>query len=528
MQGLILELSLIHNDAAPIHVNLPTEVLIHIFRHLQPRSRRDIRVTHICRLWRLIIHRTPDFWVDMLSASESTTPKTGEDPAPYLTFISRTTPLSYHLDFRGDSIALLEHIPSNDIARLTAIIYTFHGRLLRDIPQMLNLDFPNLRGLVIHHTQTWYTFQLGTMLLEATARPEHFPRLHHLDVPAPLLLPCFAVPSLRSLTVGGLLRDSTQLERFLHTLQQCSQLESLTARHCHMALPTLASSTVVHMPNISSLVVEGAGLALKNPVLRFVTFPSSTRWRVEDPYGYPLSKLFPTPLPAGTFSGLDKLFCKCAIEYRPSHSSLTVSVVGYVQGTPAVTITVQNTVWGLRYGLSGPSVVLPALANLFAASSTTISALELHFDKHIGVAVDDWTDLLRAFPVMSHLDVHINSCRHLLRSLRQRVSPLRSRRSPLCTQTDAAFTSFWCPRLRLGHSWGFRLYASSRSIGQHLLERHTRPRQCFPIRGARVSAPSSPRYQLISTYRLYSSADLDSATSRFPIYIPDHSPRAKL
>lgn len=62
----ILALGSIHNLATPLHARLPTEILIQIFGHIRPTSRKEIALAHVCRLWRSVLVQTSVFWAKML------------------------------------------------------------------------------------------------------------------------------------------------------------------------------------------------------------------------------------------------------------------------------------------------------------------------------------------------------------------------------------------------------------------------------------------------------------------------------
>ncbi|KAI0699924.1 hypothetical protein C8T65DRAFT_294727 [Cerioporus squamosus] len=63
----MLALSTIHNAATPIHALLPPEVLIHIFAMIPVEDLRDVRLTLVCRKWRDLLLRTPEFWANLLT-----------------------------------------------------------------------------------------------------------------------------------------------------------------------------------------------------------------------------------------------------------------------------------------------------------------------------------------------------------------------------------------------------------------------------------------------------------------------------
>ncbi|KAH9939079.1 uncharacterized protein BXZ73DRAFT_76217 [Epithele typhae] len=66
---LALGLLSVYNAVTPINRLLPTEILSEVFAHCwKNKDSRSIRVTHVCRLWRAILHTTTRFWAAAASA----------------------------------------------------------------------------------------------------------------------------------------------------------------------------------------------------------------------------------------------------------------------------------------------------------------------------------------------------------------------------------------------------------------------------------------------------------------------------
>ncbi|RDX50200.1 hypothetical protein OH76DRAFT_462358 [Lentinus brumalis] len=108
----IPEVKSIYNSGALIN-QLPIELIIHIFRFVGPRtSPADaIRLTHICRLWRLLIHQAPTFWSDLLDA-EDVLARTWHDNAMVLAAFDRSEPVTQiGFSMYGSFLPLLETVP---------------------------------------------------------------------------------------------------------------------------------------------------------------------------------------------------------------------------------------------------------------------------------------------------------------------------------------------------------------------------------------------------------------------------------
>ncbi|KAI0717858.1 hypothetical protein C8T65DRAFT_827914 [Cerioporus squamosus] len=406
---------------------LPTEVLIHVFRLLSPSRRRDIRITHVCRLWRELIRCTPEFWVAMVGAFDVQPiwkgPNAPEDPAFFFTFVQRMSSWPYSLSLRARNVPLLRRIRSEDISGLVSL--RIHS--CPDIPILLSLRLPALRLLKIidHHIAVIPDSSLHIGLRRP--RSDQFPTLTEVDAPTALFLPALAVSSLRRLTVSGAMRRP---DVFQWAIRECAHLESLTIYDSPFPLAHCPSSAV-HLPHLSTLVAYGSYTPSTNPVLQLLTYPTSAHVRLTL-YGYrqSLHDVFPPQLDlqsSRTGRPVDHLACKCTVqkEYGLSGSStsMTLAVCGSVEGTQTIAVSIEPSPWSASSSaaLCGPSIVLHDIVALFVTSRGSLTQLDLHFDHPIAVTKDDWLLVLHAFPCITSLSVHINSCLNLLLVLRQEL-----------------------------------------------------------------------------------------------------------
>ena len=433
MQALLAALPEVEQDrrdnSPGIIGRLLPELLIHVFRVMDPRRRCDISVMHVCRLWRELILSTPEFWVSMVEGAFAQPiwkgPQTQENPEFFLTLIRRTAPRPYSLPLRARNVPLLTRFSQHDISRLV----TLRINSCPDISILLSLRFPGLEQLVITDHHIAVIRGPGVEMGLSAPRIEQFPKLTELSVPAALFLPSLAVPSLRKLTVMGEIRTPDVFQR---ALRECKLLEHMTIYDCPL-LPGLShpppTHVAVHMPNLSTLAAYGAHPPSGNPVLQLLTYPPSTRITFSL-YGYRQSLRDIFPSRAGVHSSemgppVDRLICTGTIQLRRSRwepfTTMILGVRGYVQGTETATVTVEPSPWGPSRSntFCGPSFVIPDIVNVFSSSKGSLTHLEFGFDSPIAVTKNDWDLLLRSFPCVTVLSVRVNSCRNFLRALRE-------------------------------------------------------------------------------------------------------------
>ncbi|RDX45535.1 hypothetical protein OH76DRAFT_943969 [Lentinus brumalis] len=421
-----------HALTPEIYGKLLPEILIHVFRLISPDRRRDIQLTHVCRLWRQLIHFTPEFWVDMLAGFDVqpiwTGPNAQEDPAFFFTLVRRTSSRPYSLSLRARNAPLLQRIRAEDVTGLVSL--TIHS--CPDIPIFLSLRLPALRSLKIidHDIPVISDSSLASGL--NSPRSDHFPTLTEVDVPTALFLPALAVPSLRRLTISGTMHRPDVFQR---AIRECNLLDSLTIYDSPLLkshLPT-PSKSAVHLPHLSTLVLYGGHAPSENPALQLLSYPTPARVRMTlYGYGQSLLDVFPSIRDlqsSRTGSPVDHLVCKCTMnnEYGwlgQSIPNMTLAVSGYVEGTQTIAVAIEPSPWSTSPGagsLCGPSVVLQDIVALFSTSKGHLQQLDFHFDHPIAVTKDDWALVLHAFPCIKSLSVRINSCLNLLMVLRTEI-----------------------------------------------------------------------------------------------------------
>ncbi|KAH9939076.1 uncharacterized protein BXZ73DRAFT_99752 [Epithele typhae] len=161
---LALTLHSFHNAVVPIHRKLPTEMISEIFAHCwQDGDSRSIRLTHVCRRWRAIAHKTPRFWAAAVAApgtmfnfedwEEWTTAKRDAHEAWFKTILAALT--------AGRPIrrVVVDGLPSPisaalqlHVQRLVELRVTLSNiDDLRSLKKLLSGQVPNLETLGVDH-----------------------------------------------------------------------------------------------------------------------------------------------------------------------------------------------------------------------------------------------------------------------------------------------------------------------------------------------------------------------------------------
>ncbi|KAM5537561.1 hypothetical protein V8D89_008774 [Ganoderma adspersum] len=102
-----------YNDAAPINQHLPPEVLMEVFSLVHPAvvPRSHVPVLRVCRYWRRLLFRTPQFWTNLLSLPtwEAWNPK--HHMGRFRAVLERSAPQSLVLSVPYCSQVLVDMLP---------------------------------------------------------------------------------------------------------------------------------------------------------------------------------------------------------------------------------------------------------------------------------------------------------------------------------------------------------------------------------------------------------------------------------
>ncbi|KAI0697665.1 hypothetical protein C8T65DRAFT_21290 [Cerioporus squamosus] len=467
MNGYIIQLLAIRNAAIPLHATLPPEILMNVFRHVLPTCPSDIRLTHVCNLWRDLIHRTPEFWVDMLatSAVSSCLANCNSDSSvSLLSFIVRSSPLPYNLDVRAE-LAFLTKIPDH-----TSRIYSLSWHIPREANEedyrtyftsFFDLNLPLLEEMRCssdRHNTSWPGINDHTI----PSHREKFPRLRKLTLYG-MGLACrvFAFSTLKELDIDdGVYPVTVGSAALLGLLERCPQLQ-VVALWMNAPAEQLfpGPHDVISLPNLTklSITLRAPAPAWAHEFLDRVNVPRTAHldiaWLAGS--GTSLSRLIPASPPASNIEAIrtiDTLTIR--LRFGPKHPWL-LRAKCFVPGDSKahLALYIHDPCWSATEGtVILLSNALSDLVRLFS-DAPALTDLKLRVDPGLGVTPVDWFNILNALPSLSSLAVHLDSCRNLLAVLRRNPArwPALRRLSILCRNGPGVHESLLCAVERRAH-----------------------------------------------------------------------------
>ncbi|KAI1792329.1 hypothetical protein LXA43DRAFT_1133977 [Ganoderma leucocontextum] len=295
-----------YNDAAPINQYLPPEVLMEVFSHVHPAvmPRPRVPVLRICRYWRQLIFRTPQFWANLLSLPswKSWNPK--YHMGRFQAALARSAPesLTLSVPYSDKDIA---DILTPHASRLSSFKVGPTWYIVKEMAQVLEQHMPRLTHLIIIVHCWWYSrtspFNLisspniqnlelkGTYFYTPVAP---YPPLCHLK-----LKHCTICPFPMSGSVPALCTVHNALE-FFPNLETLYMTYSLSDDDLHGNLRALVPpelTKTVHLPRLRHLEIEDIPAYI--PLfLSHLDFPSTTSLVLEPAHRGDFSR-WPTAVP---------------------------------------------------------------------------------------------------------------------------------------------------------------------------------------------------------------------------------------
>ncbi|KAI1790055.1 hypothetical protein LXA43DRAFT_1018099 [Ganoderma leucocontextum] len=391
----ILELKSIHNAVTPFH-RLPSELLIHIFRLIDPNSRHHIRLSHVCRLWRSAIHQAPEFWVGILS----TVPVIDHPHGLHLfeTFVERTARLPFGLSIGSGNLTVIQQLPNRHRLRLTLLSITFSHDYRADLLDLIDMELPNVQHL-------------------------KFPHLRILNTHGICLTPALIVPSLRDLRIFGPGVVSRTL--ILKVLRGCPCLEMLTIENVHRDPAVIIDpGPPIPMKRLKRLTLHFVpGESFSGLFLSRLKYPPTTeidiigQGRLLSDYLCHRSPLL-TPTPAtSTIQSLE-----INLTPKPLPDFSVCEITGASDASPnRFSMTLWDAPWeGGFHDRNGHIPLLSGLPWIFSSSHPgALTDVSLCFHGGLSASEGNWDVILRAFPQIQHFTVRITSCGGLLHVLQK-------------------------------------------------------------------------------------------------------------
>ncbi|KAI0702037.1 hypothetical protein C8T65DRAFT_655804 [Cerioporus squamosus] len=400
---------------------LPIELLIHIFA-------ADIRLSHVCSLWRDTLQRTPEFWVNFLMLPDLITHTHQERSVGFwYSFIDRTMSQPLRLRLGGWCFVLLTRIPKH-LSRLaflhvqwrTVDAKEIQRRLLAmgPLPALEHLQLVcDLPGPQTNFLDLDTAGNTGSALLV-----DKYPRLRHLEVSPDFFIPAMVVPSLRTLAINS---GEMTLATFILALVQCPALESLHLDHAAWSTwNTLEASQQVDLLHLHELRLSYSrdyDVVYAGLLLRYIRCPLSVRLDISLSSSTLLG-LFHDTQSLNLVRALTRLIMRVTdpVDQLEGPRTYTLTVEGYgshdVPDMPRVQIVNRGAHWGHLDDMT----ISPIFSIVYDFRSSAVKELQICLlDEQLNVTRTDWTALFEAFPSLTSLVVRISSCNGLLKALRR-------------------------------------------------------------------------------------------------------------
>ncbi len=441
IQHHIADLYSIHNAALPLHVELPPELVLEIFRHVPFASRCNIRLLHVCRLWRSILQRTPEFWASFLSHSLERSYWRGYgwsmDEPMFLTSLNRSSPLAVQITGAERHLEILRTVPHH-VVRLSSLTLAIGASSVDTLFLILRIKLPLLEKLVLKLTCKASNGLMGTEILDKIgpwAPPaDNFPRLQSLDVNG-VLFPTLAAPTLKHLRLIGCLKNLCtsptscsrtavpSMDALLSGLQRCPALVTCKLVACLPARVTASRGLGVHLPELREFCIY-ANPSTTRVILETITFPPHTFLTTSRCITAQDPLLPTTPIP--TILALDTLSLKVWNSGTPYQRQIQRdgTYEGSSDGQLRLRMGPGHLPWTTAAAGVGRSEAIRTLVLVFSPLER-LTSLVLDFGVRIPVVEADWQLILDSFVRLASLTVRIDSCRTLLRVL-QRGQPPRA------------------------------------------------------------------------------------------------------
>ncbi|RPD58415.1 hypothetical protein L227DRAFT_577122 [Lentinus tigrinus ALCF2SS1-6] len=292
-----------YNATATIHRYLPPELLMEIFGWIRPENFGELRLLGVSRVWRDLLLRTAEFWVDMLRSTFPPTKRLTSshpnfDPESgwhrcYTMSLERSAPRDIFLTYTGFTelafTALSPH--TQRIASLSVELYPQNAQHLF---RLLRFELPRLETLnVLHaHVAGQHAEELGGGTLpQLPQSSDHvdLPFLHVLHIPS-VLCTSISAGNLRSLTIGcsscNMCAEARRpsLDDILSFLRRCPALTSL--RFLKTSEPARSRRHTEKGPmslnQLHELIFEDVSASWASDILRRLTLPFHTVVKFRD------------------------------------------------------------------------------------------------------------------------------------------------------------------------------------------------------------------------------------------------------
>ncbi|RPD77366.1 hypothetical protein L226DRAFT_320536 [Lentinus tigrinus ALCF2SS1-7] len=287
LQKRIREIKSIYNSGASINELLPNELLMQIFREVNPRAKPvdALRLTHVCRSWRLLLHGDRIFWTDFLDPYEEIVGRGGKDLPTVRMAFERSAPVpGLRFTLTGAFLPSLRSISMRHVSRISTLALDCTAARSWDMHAFFDLQFPHLEDLSV-----W----LMCKEARVPANPSlPAPSLRRLRTNCVTFALRWIKPSLHEVTIGQrwkgwnnkddiswapccTLRETDHLWSALRAT--CVSLKELRLHRCISGTATRPRDPPLDLPSLENLVIIAKGPHTVCALLQCMKLPATAK-----------------------------------------------------------------------------------------------------------------------------------------------------------------------------------------------------------------------------------------------------------
>lgn len=272
----------VYNSGACINELLPNELLVQIFREAgRTKPIAALRLTHVCRSWRSLIHGTPVFWVDVLNPSEDTLARGERDLSVVKMAFRNSKPVpKLRFSLTGAFLSSMTTL-SDHLARISTLSLDCTGKKSRDIHALFALRLPQLEDLSV-----WLRCREALVPADLSLP---FPRLRRLHTNCATSAVRWVKPTLHSLIIGPLRTEWGQkgsyepccrlrdIDRLWNAVRDCSDLIELRLGNCIGDAVLRPRNLRLNLSSLQILDLTAQEADTVHTLLECMTFPATTQ-----------------------------------------------------------------------------------------------------------------------------------------------------------------------------------------------------------------------------------------------------------
>ena len=476
----------LHNDVVPMH-RLPTEILSYIFAQCWHDS---FRIAHVCRRWREVVLRTPEFWRDVADAQVFDLGENVQRPDNWprrfrfmkaLFKLSSPRGVCLHISHFDSSFHRSLQRHGVTTLRITILhVELFYSHELPPLHEMLRHGMPSLKDLRIKKSQSGY---VGSRQEHLDPLPSTIlPHLQTLST-SPAIFPLFARKSVEHAELQSCEPSLRLTPRDIcDALHMCPNLRSLQLLECVIAPPPDLNPILITLPMLENLTVAARPEHTAVMLSQIFVLPRLKHLHaIQD-------TLRPGSL-TGNLLDTSKIVHGLLSTTGASHVNVEEAEEDHRKRDFDTRITIRissNSNESIRITIDRHHTCVANYIALFR-SLATITHLSLCANDEIAGRGDEV--LLRAFPHLLHLRIATPNAESLLSNLQDPDDPwdLQSLVSPCLKTLDISFPfdndlgPHSLKTALLGSGWSLE---AQEIIREHLLPRCTLIRNMLEHRAA--------------------------------------------